>query len=433
MNHPLWRPLRHLHAFRRHISSSRPFIPGDHVLLREVPPRNTSPIFTRPLKPGRRIETHRGLILHDDIIGKYPRELVSSQLSRRRSQDGKEPRGTNYRIHEVKLEEYVRLSRRLVTPIYPADAALIVELLDLHPGALHQQHLQPSEDSESEHVPPKLEILEAGTGHGALTLYLARALHAANAHLPPPPSDPTALATWKGTRPAILHTLDISARYSAHAQATITTFRHGLYTPTIDFHVSSPSPWIRAALASPERGGKSFLSHVILDLPNADAQLADVVKGVRDDGTVVVFNPSVTQILDCLERVKQEGLALELEKVVELGAGGGSGGREWDCRFVKPRAGRGSEADVGGEKVMEESGSGSEGDVSGEETGDGVDAEGEKEVREPQAKPTSERSGQKEWAMVCRPKVGERIVGGGFVGVFRKLREASKDQSAGDM
>ena len=27
-----------------------------------------------------------------------------------------------------------------------------------------------------------------------------------------------------------------------------------------------------------------------------------------------------------------------------------------------------------------------------------------------------------EWSLVCRPKVGDRVVGGGFLGVFKKMR-----------
>jgi hypothetical protein len=28
---------------------------------------------------------------------------------------------------------------------------------------------------------------------------------------------------------------------------------------------------------------------------------------------------------------------------------------------------------------------------------------------------------QQKWSLVCRPKVGERVVGGGFLGVFKKM------------
>jgi len=393
MNIPLWRPLRHLHQSKRHVSDARPFIAGDLVILRERKTRTASPIFTRPLKPGKRIDSHKGTIYHDDIIGKRPRHVVASRLSRNRSKTGdEEPKGTEYRIQEVKLEEYVRLSKRLVTPVYPADAALIVELLDLHPGVLHQQDCANASEET-----PKLEILEAGTGHGALTLYLARVIHAANAHLTPPPlqadgDDPRIAEeaeTFKRNRLAILHTLDISAKYSQHAQNLIFAYRHGLYAPNIDFHVSPVSPWVREALTA--RHGKPFLSHAILDLPSADAQLADVAKAVRADGTIVVFNPSITQIMDCLNRVRDERIPLELETVLELPSNGGGKGREWDVRAVRPRTGRSTEVAADDGKAADPTQ-----DARSESGSDEADVEVETD---------------------------SEIVGGGFVGVFRKWRE----------
>ncbi|KAJ5987724.1 hypothetical protein N7481_002934 [Penicillium waksmanii] len=60
------------------------------------------------------------------------------------------------------LDEYVALTPRHVTPIYPYDANLIVSLLDLHPNP-------PAAGVNK----PQIEILECGTGHGSLTLHLA--------------------------------------------------------------------------------------------------------------------------------------------------------------------------------------------------------------------------------------------------------------------
>src|SRR5215469_15842918 len=106
--------------------------------------------------------------------------------------------------------------------IYPPDANTIVNLLDLHPDS--------ARDSK-EKDRRRLEILEAGTGHGGLTLHLARAIHAAN---PPAPSIPdssnngqendsadhtyAAWMQWKGERRAVIHSIDVKERYSNHAR-----------------------------------------------------------------------------------------------------------------------------------------------------------------------------------------------------------------------
>lgn len=377
---PAWRPFPRaisLPQHRRSIADARPFRAGDHILLRATRDRNATPLLRGPLTPGKRIDTHKGVLHHDDIIGKRVRDVVRTAPLK----SGKD--GFDFRVHDVKLEEYARMSRRLVTPIYPWDAGLIVSLLDLHPEVY-----DPQMDAESE---PRLEILEAGTGHGALTLYLSRAIHAAN-----PPKADLDLEAWKSRRRAVIHTIDIAHQYSSHAQSTIAAFRQGMYSGNIDFHTGNVRDWLARAL--PERDNEPFLSHAFLDLPGSDGHMAKVAEALRCDGTLVVFNPSITQIMDCAKVVKKEGIPLELETVVELGVNGGSGGREWDVRPVKPRAAT---------KNQEEA----------EDSGLEVDEDG---VRDPISDAAKD---QGEWAMVCRPKVGERVVGGGFLGVWKKQRD----------
>ncbi|KAK3075895.1 hypothetical protein LTR53_000324 [Teratosphaeriaceae sp. CCFEE 6253] len=400
---------RHSRTF---IADAGPFRPGDHVLLRPTKDRNASPILTKPLRAGQRLDTHRGAIRHDDLIGKNARELVRSAGGRSGTAE--------YRLHELKLEEYVRLTRRLVTPLYPQDAQLIVGLLDLHP--------EPPRWGESDSTRlAKLEILEAGTGHGALTLYLSRAIHAANPPLPRPSdaaptagdeeeSDDPALEAWKATRRAVIHSIEISAKSSTHAEKVVRGFRHGMYSPNVDFHVGDVSAWSTALLAS--RGDhQPCLSHAFLDLPGTEHHLGAVTAALRTDGTLVVFCPSITQIMACLSTVKEDGVPLELEKVIELGVNGGTGGREWDVRAVKPRAAAAAAAAAKAAVEVEV-------EVEVGESREGSEAEGRTDsaVDVGEGQQVKQNSPEEGWKMVCRPKVGDMVVGGGFLGVFKKQR-----------
>lgn len=90
-----------------------------------------------------------------------------------------------------------------------------------------------------------------------------------------------------------------------------------------------------------------------------------------------------------------------LERVIEVGPGL-SGGREWDVRMVRPRA---------SSKVRVEATTLA---LEGEATESMV--ESDEEVPEEQPK---EQDG---WEMVCRPKVGIKVIGGGFIAVWRKMR-----------
>ncbi|KAF2858549.1 S-adenosyl-L-methionine-dependent methyltransferase [Piedraia hortae CBS 480.64] len=330
---------------------------GDSVVLRQKTNRDASPIFCQKLVAGGRVNTSRGGIPHEDIIGRRAREVVRDH--------GKLSRA--YRLHEAKLDEYVRWSRRKVTPLYPEDIQIILGLMDIH-----------VDGDEA------MEILEAGTGHGALTLYLSRAVHRSG--------------SGNGSKMPVIHSVERSAAYSAHAQSVVAGFRHGIYSSNIAFHVGCVSDWISATL--PLRDNRPFLAHSFLDLPNADQHLARVAPALRVDGTLIVFNPSITQILECWTKVKKDSLPLELERVVELGVSAGSGGREWDVRAVRPRA----------ELKMAAKGASGEQDEDASTLTHTTD-----NVCDP-----LRSSG---WKMICRPKVGERIIGGGFVGVFRKTRD----------
>lgn len=386
---------------RRNYADARPFVVGDHVVLRPTKDRSAAPVLRGPLKHGKRIDTHKGILQHDDIIGKRARELVRTAPTK----SGKD--GYDFRIQEATLDEYVRFSRRLVTPIYPADANLIVSLLDLHPEVY-----DPDNAGDA-----KLEILEAGTGHGGLTVHLSRAIHAGNPRAPksvPEEDDAeaakTQLAEWKLRRQAVLHTIDVASQYTAHARDTIAAFRHGQYLHNIDFHTGSVSDWVASALSA--RNDEPFLSHAFLDLPNADLHVANVEKALKVDGTLIVFNPSITQITECALKIKQEGIPLELDRTIELGVNGGSGGREWDVRPVKPRVQQKAQV------IEPVATDGEDAESSGEELARDQAQEQAPIVQEAESQSASEGK----WAMVCRPKVGDRVVGGGFLGVFRKKR-----------
>jgi tRNA (adenine57-N1/adenine58-N1)-methyltransferase len=128
------------------------------------------------------------------------------------------------------------------------------------------------------------------------------------------------------------------------------------------------------------------------------------------DGNLIVFNPSITQINECALKIKQEGIPLELDRVIELGVNGGSGGREWDVRPVKPRV---QKVQVAPEEDAE---------LSSDNASRDAEQEQAEHVPVQDGSP-SQTPDEGKWAMVCRPKVGERVVGGGFLGVFKKKHQ----------
>ncbi|KAH6620377.1 S-adenosyl-L-methionine-dependent methyltransferase [Boeremia exigua] len=388
----------------------RAFREGDVVLLRSKKDIVDGTLLK--LQAAKTAHTHRGVIDHASIIGKETRQVVRSS------------KGFEFRVHEPTLAEYVRLTPRLVTPLYPSDTNLIVSLLDIHVDT-------PSSALNNE---PPFEILEAGTGHGALTLHLARAIHAANPPLAKTPDYATnveepedavylgesmsdlqdmALDSWKPCRRAIVHTLDISSKHAKHAKKIVQGFRHGLYAGNVDFHVGDVSAWIASQRVT-RKTEEPFLNHVFLDLPNAETHLANVAPALRVDGLLAVFNPSITQIAQCVELIREEKMPYLLDRVVELGAGTI---REWDVRAVRPRS------------TLKKPDTKELPDASDVESVDPVKGQ---EARDDELAETLAKEDEK-WAMVCRPKAGQMVVGGGFLALWRRMermeRPKSKEQS----
>lgn len=284
-----------------------------------------------------------------------------------------------------------------------------MSLLDIHVDA-----------STADSTAP-LEILEAGTGHGALTLHLSRAIHAAN----PPAATTTyyrsaqepedavyggesisdleasTLELWKQQRRAIVHTLDISSKHSKHARKIVQGFRRGIYGRNVDFHVGDISVWIASQRTS-RKTDDPFLSHVFLDLPGANRHIANIAPALHVNGLLAVFNPSITQIVECVETIREHKMPYLLDQVIELGAGCI---REWDVRAVKPRA----------TLKTEEQPSSTAGDQDAT-----VAVKGEQEKADQVAEDLVKQEEDK-WAMICRPKVGHQVVGGGFLGLWRRM------------
>ena len=110
-------------------------------------------------------------------------------------------------------------------------------------------------------------------------------------------------------------------------------------------------------------------------------------------------------------------LPLLLDQVLELGQGI-SGGRQWDVRSVKPRAllRKDNTKPINVTKAVQNESQNGQDQlpiVQNEPSDKEAAAVG------PQAHEDDDDFG---WEDICRPKVGEKVIGGGFVGVWKKMR-----------
>jgi tRNA (adenine57-N1/adenine58-N1)-methyltransferase len=121
------------------ISRRGPFAPGDQAQLTDPKGRQHLAL----LQPGKVFHTHRGSIALDDIIGSPEGSVVRSSA------------GTPYVALRPLLADFTLSMTRGAAVIYPKDAAQILAMADVWPGA---------------------RVLEAGAGSGALSCWLVRAV-----------------------------------------------------------------------------------------------------------------------------------------------------------------------------------------------------------------------------------------------------------------
>lgn len=118
---------------------SEVFKAGDKVQLTGPKGRLNTVVLT----PGGRFGSHKGDLLHDDIIGKPQGSVVANQ------------NGIEYLALKPLLTDYVLSMPRGAAIVYPKDAGQILVEGDIFPGAT---------------------VIEAGVGSGALSSYLLRAI-----------------------------------------------------------------------------------------------------------------------------------------------------------------------------------------------------------------------------------------------------------------
>ncbi len=110
--------------------------PGDLIQL--VSPSNK--IYFVRLNPGGELQTHRGVLKFDDIIGKpWGTEILSHQ-------------GSSFFLLQPSLAELIQETRRNSQIMYPKDIGYILVTMGIGPGK---------------------KVIEAGTGSGAFTTALA--------------------------------------------------------------------------------------------------------------------------------------------------------------------------------------------------------------------------------------------------------------------
>ena len=219
------------------------FAAGDRVQLTD--PKGKLYSFT--IVPGKEWHTHKGWITHDDLIGMPEGSVVSTTA------------GLKFTAFKPLLADYVLTMPRGATIVYPKDAAMIVGLADIYPGA---------------------RVLEAGVGSGALTISLLRA------------------AGEKG----YVHSVERRADFAENARSNVDAYFE-----------SAPSNWKLDVGDLQEQSFESEFDRVILDML-APWECVDIAaRALRPGGVFMSYVATTTQLSATAEAIKEDGRFTEPE------------------------------------------------------------------------------------------------------------------------
>ncbi|KAI1895177.1 hypothetical protein AGOR_G00103610 [Albula goreensis] len=245
-------------------------VPGDHPLrygelalaeFRERRGLEFKKMFA--LTEGGYLHSSWGAVPHSAIVGRPAGCTHISSI------------GSHFLMRRPSLDEYVLYMKRAPTISYPKDANAMLMMMDVSEGDC---------------------VLESGSGSGAMSLFLSRAV---------------------GSRGRVLsvekredHLRRAVANYQRWRSAW--SIRRGEEWPdNVSFHIADLQT-STALLA-----GQGFHS-IALDMLNPQLVLPTVFPHLHNGAVCAVYLANVTQVIDLLEGIRYAGLPLLCERVVEV-------------------------------------------------------------------------------------------------------------------
>jgi tRNA (adenine57-N1/adenine58-N1)-methyltransferase len=229
-----------------------PFVAGERVQLTGPKGR----LNTITLVQGSRFGTHRGDIMHDEIIGKPDGSVIANQS------------GVEYLAFRPLLTDFVLSMPRGAAIVYPKDAASIVTMGDIFPGA---------------------KVVEAGVGSGALSMYLLRAI-GSDGHLT---------------------SFERREEFAEIAQANVST-HFGMRPSNWDVRIGS----LEVELANHVEPGS--IDRVVLDMLAPWECIEQVSTALAPGGVLICYVATVTQLSRVAEDIRSSEQYAEPEAFESL-------------------------------------------------------------------------------------------------------------------
>lgn len=237
------------------------FVKGDHCLLTDSKGRQ----FLITLEGGATFHFHNGMLAHDELIGREEGSVVQSSL------------GGRLVAVRPRLADYILNMKRGAQVVYPKDLGPILIWGDIAPGAT---------------------VLEAGTGSGALTMALVRAV------------GPTGRVV----------SVERREDHALHARQALDAYFGGIPS-TLDLRVGEVADQL----------GDVRPDRLVLDLPEPFGVVEAAAADLPGGAVWVSYVPTVPQVQQTMDALRRTGVFGELATFEVLH-------REWnvDGRSVRP-------------------------------------------------------------------------------------------------
>jgi tRNA (adenine57-N1/adenine58-N1)-methyltransferase len=221
--------------------------------------------FLLKLEHARTFQFHNGAISHDELIGAVDGSWVTSSA------------GARLLLIRPRLADFILKMKRSAQVVYPKDLGPIIVYADIAPG---------------------MTVVEAGTGSGALTLGLSRAVGPAGRVV----------------------TVERREDHAAHARKSLERW-FGELPANVEMRIGDVAEEL--ADVSPDR--------IVLDLPEPWLVLDAAAVYQPDGGVICAYLPTVPQLQSTVERARDLGRFAEIEVKEFLM-------RDWnvDGRSVRP-------------------------------------------------------------------------------------------------
>ncbi len=218
------------------------FAPGDPCLIFDRKERR----YLIELIPGQQFHNHQGVLPHDDIIGAEEGTTLQTSLGRRLT------------VLRPRLADFALKMPRGAAVVYPKDSGAILVWADIKPGNT---------------------VVEAGTGSGALTMALARAV---------------------GERGRVI-SFELRDDHAELAEKRIRGFFGGI-PENVDLRVGAVEEGLREL--QPDR--------VVLDMPEPWHSVPIAAENLAPGGIFCCYLPTVPQVQTVRDALDEAGLFLDI-------------------------------------------------------------------------------------------------------------------------